>query len=770
MGWEVVYFIVALILSVALAPKPPDAKPAALDDFEFPVAEEGRPIPVIFGDVIIRGPNVLWYGGLWASQIRKRSGFSKTTIGYKYYMGFFLGLCHGPVDVVKGVEIGEKPWTFLGPGSGELPLFTNGSRLIRNTEMFGGEKQEGGINGYVVFFFGGPTQTITEPYFSHVRAHQTNPNDQSLWPAHRGILTMLWRGGYIGTTKYPKPWAVRASRTTKGWNDDTVWYPEKCTITFSYLTGEAGASSAEPRNHSAMNVIHIIYECMTNRAWGRGLPVTRINDASFRAAADTAYNEAFGLRFIWNQSITIEQFIQMMLDHVAGALIYRPATGQFEMKLIRDDYDIGALPEADESNIISLDMYQRQAWGETVNELHLKYFDPATAKDRSITGHDLANIQIQGGTNTETLEFKGVRNHGLAQRILIRELSARSTPLAKVEFTMNRSGWDFHQGDVVKWSWAKLGIANMALRILKIERGSITDNRIKIVAVQDIFSIDSVTYLVTPPAEDVPVDPPGTENNDSSSDSNGVISTSLTSPPVSPSDGDRYYIQPGTGTGAWTGMEGLVEWDAEADYDPETETYTGAWIEIELNPGQIIYDEDTGTSVVVGTVGTTESAWAPHIPPLDQDLTPDPDDLDIVAYDNVNEEYVKVSLADIPPKLEIVDLLQDPDEVIQNVDRIEFADALVVPSTSGVAVVAYTPPIGILAEETTPDDDDSVVILKSGGGYRRVTIGNLGVGSGPGGGDPLEWQNISGLIMDGGFHEIPNADIDKFGWQQIIYV
>ena len=52
---DIVYYIVALIvsslISYALAPKPPTPKPASITDFDVPVAEEGRPIPVVFGPV-----------------------------------------------------------------------------------------------------------------------------------------------------------------------------------------------------------------------------------------------------------------------------------------------------------------------------------------------------------------------------------------------------------------------------------------------------------------------------------------------------------------------------------------------------------------------------------------------------------------------------------------------------------------------------------------------------------------------------------------------
>lgn len=59
---------------MALAPKPPIPEPASLEDVDAPVAEEGKAIPVVFGDAWVTGPNVLWYGDLRATPIRKKGG------------------------------------------------------------------------------------------------------------------------------------------------------------------------------------------------------------------------------------------------------------------------------------------------------------------------------------------------------------------------------------------------------------------------------------------------------------------------------------------------------------------------------------------------------------------------------------------------------------------------------------------------------------------------------------------------------------------------
>jgi hypothetical protein len=72
--WYLLAIVVTALVSAALAPKPPRPKPAELSDFDAPTAEEGRPIPVVFGAVLIRGANVVWYGDLEAEPIKKNGG------------------------------------------------------------------------------------------------------------------------------------------------------------------------------------------------------------------------------------------------------------------------------------------------------------------------------------------------------------------------------------------------------------------------------------------------------------------------------------------------------------------------------------------------------------------------------------------------------------------------------------------------------------------------------------------------------------------------
>lgn len=74
MWWYVAVFIVALVVSYAMMPKPQSQPPAGLGDVKAPTAEEGREIPVVFGTRDIDGPNVVWYGDLNVTAIKKKGG------------------------------------------------------------------------------------------------------------------------------------------------------------------------------------------------------------------------------------------------------------------------------------------------------------------------------------------------------------------------------------------------------------------------------------------------------------------------------------------------------------------------------------------------------------------------------------------------------------------------------------------------------------------------------------------------------------------------
>lgn len=69
--------VVSYTITALTAKKPADAKPATLNDFNFPQHEEGTPQIVVFGDVWIEDPMILYYGNLSNQAIRASSSSEK---------------------------------------------------------------------------------------------------------------------------------------------------------------------------------------------------------------------------------------------------------------------------------------------------------------------------------------------------------------------------------------------------------------------------------------------------------------------------------------------------------------------------------------------------------------------------------------------------------------------------------------------------------------------------------------------------------------------
>lgn len=252
-----------------------------------------------------------------------------------------------------------------------------------------------------------------------------------------------------------------------------------------------GYSSPEVK---AMNPAHIIYECITNRDWGRGLSSSFINDASFTAAADTLYAEGFGLCLKWAREDTVDAFVQRVLDHIGAALYAEKSSGLITLKLIRADYVAGSLPVfTTENGILSIDDDSESTSQLLINEIVVKYINPVTNEDAELRVQNLAGIQATGAINSKTVEYPGIPLGSLAARVGQRDLRVHGTPLRRLKLTMNRNAYAVEPGGVIRISNPARGISDMVLRIGKIEDNP--DSTIVVTAVQDVFGLAATAFI-----------------------------------------------------------------------------------------------------------------------------------------------------------------------------------------------------------------------------------------------------------------------------------
>jgi hypothetical protein len=246
-------------------------------------------------------------------------------------------------------------------------------------------------------------------------------------------------------------------------------------------------------NPQDANPAHIIYECLTNSDWGLGLPDAMLDQTSFISAADTLYDEGFGLSMAWSNQGTIESFVNDILSHIDGTYGIDPATGKVFIKLIRGGYSVPSLFEVNEDNAV-VTRFQRKALGETMNEAVVTWTNPDSEKEETVVVHDLGNYAQQGSLVSNSSNYYGVRSRTLALRLAMRDLTRGAYPLASIEFEINRKGWGFKPGDVVKISYPEYGLVELPVRVGSVDYGRPGEMKVRVSAVEDVFEMPSTAY------------------------------------------------------------------------------------------------------------------------------------------------------------------------------------------------------------------------------------------------------------------------------------
>lgn len=158
-------------------------------------------------------------------------GSSSTTIGYWYLLAYHHGLCKGPIDVFGEYRGGNKTaW------SGQLT--SSGALAISARELWGGEKDQGGIEGTLRVMFGEADQ-MPNSYLVSTFGEQT--------AAWRGMTTVVFEGGRYGAMNpYPQKPAYRVRRIVKGWDGDYCWYEATAPVPLSdAVPGSGGGSGGD---------------------------------------------------------------------------------------------------------------------------------------------------------------------------------------------------------------------------------------------------------------------------------------------------------------------------------------------------------------------------------------------------------------------------------------------------------------------------------------------------------------------------------------------
>lgn len=416
-------------------------------------------------------------------------GKGGTTIGFHYLGSVLFGLGRGPVNCLTHIKIADKmAW--------EGGVSDNRVLPINQPDLFGGKTKEGGIQGLFRNFMGKYTQVLpgaspttavgsSGPYTSGVL-----PDIKTAMGGLSGEFRgrhLVWYDGLLSSMNpYIKEWEFRRWRTTAGWQDDEPWYPEKATI---FLKGGA---------IRAMNPAHIIYQCITDPAWGRGRPASELNENSFIIAANAFCSEGFGLCIHWMRSDEIGNFVKTIVDHSAAVLYTDRETGLINIKLIRDDYDPDLIPHFTiDSGLMSINEDDTGSSDSILDEVIVEGKDPISNQAIEGRSHNLAVRRFRGGASTSKLSYPGLPTIELCNRVAERDRNTGAAGLRKFTVKLNRAGFRIHPGAVFKITYLPRGLDGIVLRAGDIDDGNMIKGEITIKCMQDVFSLPLISF-VTP--------------------------------------------------------------------------------------------------------------------------------------------------------------------------------------------------------------------------------------------------------------------------------
>jgi hypothetical protein len=480
------------LLGALLRPHAPRPGRPDHPEFKLPTIDPSRPIPIVWGDVYLKDPAVLWWGNFKGIQFQGTQLFGGADLDYDvYYVAVHVGLCHGPVDSAVDISWDDKPvtarttqdngsWSNIQTNRlAQTPLSYTGfgvpifdprtPKLIPRDYLITnglnnppkGTEQEWND---VYYFYRGTLDQPSDPVLPQAAyANAPVPNyfglcHMVLWNVALGMSgtgTPFMQGLSVGVTRRPNQLGVTATHEQIG-ND--------------------------------ANPACMLYELLTDTRWGLGIPSASIDVTTFRAVGETLYTEGFGMSLVVSDQQAGRDIAAEILRHIDGVMFTDPATALLTLKLVRSDYVFADLPVYDDTVFHNLEI-SRPATSETRNHVRLRYQTPKGV-EKIATETNLANVQKRGGLVVQDVSYPGITDPALAQRVAARDLKTFSYEFARISGDVDRRAWAIRPASVFRLTSAKYGITDMVCRVVRPSLGTLTDGQIHIEAVEDAFNVN----------------------------------------------------------------------------------------------------------------------------------------------------------------------------------------------------------------------------------------------------------------------------------------
>ena len=473
-------------------------KAKGLDDFTFPTVSRDRSIPVVFGDVLVEGPNVTWFGDYKARGDEEGGDFftAKTVVGYKYHIGMEIAICWGQLDSIEQIWFGDNiAWDNRGNVlSGTVDGLPSPAGLnelaVDAMDLFGGDKNGGGVRAFCKFYAGDSEQGADE-YMTTQLGVAYN---------HRGLAKLIWygpsdenqdnvtsfnkkKGGYVGESTFIPPIKLRVQH-----------YPNFLGSANKFI-GNGDQRGANPAEVVYCLLIGRYANVNSTEPTVPVIPADLIDNASFLAAATQLATDGMGISFQWQRDASPRDIINDIMYHVEGYLSEDTSSGKIRMVLNRADYDPNTVPIFDETNIVDFTSYLRINPTAAVNRIAATYTSPEEEfKTIPVMVEDLGNVYEQEMGAPADIDLHMFHDVDVTIARATRELVQLSEGIVSGAFKANRDAYSLNIGDPIKISWEGFGVAELLVRVTEKITGDLDDRSITVKFIQDLYGIGTAIY------------------------------------------------------------------------------------------------------------------------------------------------------------------------------------------------------------------------------------------------------------------------------------
>lgn len=504
-----------------------DVTPEHARTIQIPLVADGSPVPMYFGRCRVRAPILAACGSFGVFGVDSCGLRSVTDSGISLMYGLDMLFVLG-IPFFDGVQKIHKVWAgetemaaadaisglstpldvLTGAGSHEQPHYMTTPGVAMDAAPSGGQSGKTNLqagSGLLEFLNGNSSQELitTSLGFS---TSKTYTADRLTTLDVIGDVPPLQLGNYRGYTAAfmfsgapllgsdipftlgdPAPWGFPATPTIHA-----RWLvgPSPQAPAYSFeVSSYPGVSLSVQKVGLEANPADVLYAIFRDRFAKLGLPAGRVDYESFRAAAETLYNEGHGYSRCFEGLTPASDMVLEILKQIDGAIDEDPYDGLIKLKLIRADFNPATIQAITADNCEELQYPAAGGWVGLANKIRVMFPDRANDyREGPATAQNPANAVGQDGEVSEiVLQFPGVCTETLAKMIAGRELAALSRPIAKFKAIVDRTFWRTMVGDPIAVTWPEYNISGRIFRVARVSRGTADSNTMDLDLIEDFF-------------------------------------------------------------------------------------------------------------------------------------------------------------------------------------------------------------------------------------------------------------------------------------------